>query len=473
MVERPTGHVPLKTKLLFTLAILILYFAPGNIPLFGLSPELLDLFSRWQALSASQRFSLAALGVMPIIHASIILQIIAGPKLLKLDLTNPKDQAFYVNMQKLLVLCFVTFASLTYTRGFYLPNQDIADLIGVSLRFISFLIFLQVFAGGLLIYYLEEVVSRWGIGSGVGLFIVAGVSEQLITGLINGIHDQSGWAIGVIPRWIELIGQRQGIAQGIAENGMAFLFQHHLIALIYTITVFFSLIYLMSARIELKIRSRSKRARHRCNRVPITFVHFTYAIAVPLVFLNLGRILPGVIQSLGRLLYSHGITVLGTYDGNTPVSGLMFYFDPIYSPWDWFPALVHAAYPSIAYWQIAVRIVIGLLIVVIGSMISAFIWVKLTPGTEMRDIRQLIRDSGLSIHGYRRSIKAIKRAVDRYTLKIAMTGCGILGGLLVLANMFGTVGLVGVGYFIVAVSIVYGTYEELVGDTFGKIPKPL
>jgi preprotein translocase subunit SecY len=134
---------------------------------------------------------------------------------------------------------------------------------------------------------------------------------------------------------------------------------------------------------------------------------------------------------------------------------------------------VHASYPSVAYWQIAVRIVIGLLIVVIGSMISAFIWVKLTPGTEMRDIRQLIRDSGLSIHDYRKSIKAIKRAVDRHTLKIAMTGCGILGGLLVLANMFGTVGLVGVGYFIVAVSIVYGTYEKLVGDTFGKIPKPL
>ncbi len=423
MVERPKGHVPLKTKFLFTLAILILYFALGNIPLFGLSPELLDLFSRLQALSASQRFSLAALGVMPIIHASIIVQIIAGPKLLKLDLTNHKDQAFYVNMQKLLVLCFVVFAGLTYTRGFYMPNHNIADQLGVSLRFISALLFLQVFVGGILIYYMEEVVSRWGIGTGVGLFIVAGVSEQLITGLINGVHDQSGWAIGVIPRWIELIGQRQGIAQEIAANGVAFLFQNHLIALIYTITVFFSLIYLMSARIELKIRSRSKRARHRCNRVPITFVHFTYAIAVPLVFLNLGRILPGVIQSLGRLLYSHGITVLGTYDGNTPVSGLMFYFDPIYSPWDWFPALVHAAYPSIAYWQIAVRIVIGLLIVVIGSMISAFIWVKLTPGTEMRDIRQLIRDSGLSIHGYRNSIKATKRAVDRYTLKIAMTGC--------------------------------------------------
>jgi preprotein translocase subunit SecY len=67
MVERPQGHVPLKLKLAFTLAILTLYFALGNIPLFGLSPESLDLFSRWRALYAGTRFSLAALGVLPII----------------------------------------------------------------------------------------------------------------------------------------------------------------------------------------------------------------------------------------------------------------------------------------------------------------------------------------------------------------------------------------------------------------------
>jgi preprotein translocase subunit SecY len=44
MVERPRRHVPLKTKLMFTAAVLILYFAMGNIPLFGLSPESMELF---------------------------------------------------------------------------------------------------------------------------------------------------------------------------------------------------------------------------------------------------------------------------------------------------------------------------------------------------------------------------------------------------------------------------------------------
>ena len=463
MVERPKRHVPLETKLLFTIAILILYFALGNIPLFGLSPETMDLFGRWRALFAGQRFSLSAVGIMPIINASIILQILAGPKIMKLDLTNPRDQAFYLNMQKLLVLCFVVFTSFTCVIGFYKPNQDIADLFGVSLRFISCLLFLQVFIGGMLIYYMEEVVSKWGICSGVGLFIVAGVSHQIITGLISPIHVGE-WAVGVIPRWIEIAQQVEPYK--MSDGGMVFLFEHHLIALITTVAMFFLVIYLLSARIELKIQGYLKRRGSRRRiRFPIKFVHFSYAFVVPLVFLNLGRILQANIQAIGRVLWSRGNTLFGTYDecGNA-VSGLMYYLDPIYSSWDWFPPLMHSAYPNIAGWQIAVRVATDMSIMVIGAMIIALLWLKLSPGLETRDIRAMVRDSGLPIYGHSRDLKAIKRAVDRYTTRIAMMGCGFLGALLVIANMFGTLGLVSVLYLIIAVIVIYASYEEITSE---------
>jgi len=461
MVERPKRHVPFETKLLFTIAILILYFALGNIPLFGLSPETMDLFGRWRALFAGQMFSLSAVGVMPIINASIILQILAGPKIMKLDLTNPRDQAFYLNMQKLLVLCFVLFTSFTYGMGFYRPNQDIASQLGVSLRFISFLLFLQVFFGGMLIYYMEEVVSRWGIGSGVGLFIVAGVSHQIITGLINWMPSNSGLAAGVIPRWIEIAQQVE--PYDVSKNGLVFLFEHHLTALITTVALFFLVIYLVCARIEIKIPGYLKRRAGRGRvRFPIKLAHFSYAVVVPLVFFNLGRVLQASIQALGRVLYSHGNTILGVYDETgTAVSGLMFYLAPIYSPWDWFPPLLHSAYPNIAGWQIAVRAAADLTIVVGGAMIIALLWLKLSPGLEMRDIRAMVRDSGLPIYGHSRDLKAIKRAVDRYTTKIGIVGCGFLGVLLVIANMFGTLGAVSILYIIIAVIVIYASYEEI------------
>ena len=121
---------------------------------------------------------------------------------------------------------------------------------------------------------------------------------------------------------------------------------------------------------------------------------------------------------------------------------------------------MHGVYPNVAGWQIAVRIAVYLLIVVVGSMLSAWLWVTLSPGIDIRDIRAMIRGSALPIHDYRKTQKAIERKVARSTLKIAMMGCGILGALLAVATMSGTLGLVRVGYLILAVSIVYGMYEE-------------
>ena len=59
--------------------------------------------------------------------------------------------------------------------------------------------------------------TRWGIGSGVGLFIVAGFSHQIITGLINWMPDVSGLAVGVIPEWIQIASE--GYLGGIWEGG--------------------------------------------------------------------------------------------------------------------------------------------------------------------------------------------------------------------------------------------------------------
>ncbi|MBA7516800.1 Protein translocase subunit SecY [subsurface metagenome] len=463
MVERPKRRVPFKTKLAFTIGILILYFALGNIPLFGLSLESLDLFGRWRAIFASQRFSLSAVGIMPIISASIILQILAGPKIMKLDLTNPRDQAFYLNMQKLLVLCFVVFTSYTLTMGFYMLNQTIADQLGVSLRFISFLLFLQVFFGGMLIYYMEEVVSRWGIGSGVGLFIVAGVSQQVITGLISPIRVE-GWAVGVIPRWIQIAQQVEPYE--ILRGGITFLFDHHLIALITTVALFFLVIYLESARIELKIPGYLKRRGGRRRvRFSVKLVHFMYPVVIPLLFLNLGRSLQASIQGFGRMFYTRGITIFGTYDEyGTAVSGLMYYLNPIYSPWDWVPPLLHSAYPNVAGWQIVIKVATDMSIMVTCAMIIALLWIKLSPGMEAKDIKAMIRNSKLPIYGHSRDLKAIKRAVDRYTPKIAMMGSGVLGALLVIGNMFGTLGTVSVLYLFLSVIVIYGIYEEITSE---------
>jgi preprotein translocase subunit SecY len=325
-----------------------------------------DLFGQWRAIFAGERFSLTALGIMPIVDASIVLQLLVGAGIVKLNLSDPKDQAFYQNIQKLLVLVFAAFISLTYVVGFYMPDPTVAAQLGVSLRFISFLLFIQVFVGGMLIYFMDEVVSKWGIGSGVSLFILAGVSQQVITGLISWIPDQSGLAVGVIPRWIEIVQQIPGYE--ILEGGITFLFQHHMIALISTIAVFFTVVYLESTRLEIPLAHAV--ARGARGKFPIKLL---YASVLPMILV---RALQATIQGFGRMLYNQGITIFGTFEGNNAVSGLMYYLSPIYSPWDWYPALV---LPGIEGWQIAIRLAIDFSFMIVGGAIFALFWINTNP----------------------------------------------------------------------------------------------
>jgi preprotein translocase subunit SecY len=457
MVERPGWHVHFKAKLGWTVAILILFFALGNVPLFGLSPESLDLFGRWRAIFAGERFSLTALGIMPIVDASIILQLLVGAGIIKLDLSDARDQAFYQNIQKLLVVAFAALMSLTYVVGFYLPSQAIADQLGISLEGIRLLLFIQIFIGGMLIYFMDEVVSKWGIGSGVSLFIIAGVSQQVITGLISWVsaEGEGGLAVGVIPRWIQLLWPGSPFhVEGyvILEGGITFLIQHNLIALFSTIGIFFLVVYLESTRLEIPLaHSMARGAR---GRFPIKLL---YASVLPMILV---RALQASIQGFGRLLYSRGITIFGTFDENAAVSGLMYYLDPIYTPWDWFPGLVS---PDIAGWQIGLRLAVDLAFMIIGGMIFALFWIN-TTGMGAKDVASQIYRSGLQIPGHRRNPATIERMMEGYIPKIAIMGGAILGVLAVVANMFGTLGQASGTGLLLAVSIAYNLYESVASE---------
>lgn len=459
MIERPQWHVHFKTKLGWTIGILVLYFALCNIPLFGLEVERArDIFGPLRAIFAGAHGSIVALGIIPIVDASIILQLLVGAGIIDIDLSNPDDQAFYQGLQKLLVVLFAILMSLTYIIGFYPPEPEIASQLGVSMGFISFLLFIQLFIGAMLIYFMDEVVSKWGIGSGVSLFIIAGVSQQVITGLINWIPDRSGLAAGVIPRWIQILwpGSSMHIAPyDILEGGITFLFQHHLIALFTTIGIFFLVVYLESTRIEIPLaHSLARGAR---GRFPIKLL---YASVLPVILV---RALQMSIEGFGRMLASHGFSFFGVYEGQRAVSGLMYYFNPISGPYDWFPSLVQQAYPGIEGWQIALRLTTDLSLMVIGGMIFALFWIN-TTGMGAKDVASQIHGSGLQIPGHRRNPETIEKLMESYIPKVTMIGGALIGAIAVFANMLGTLGgATGTG-LLLAVSIAYGLYQEMASE---------
>ena len=458
-VRRPEGHVPFKRKLTWTATVLVVYFFLTNVTIYGLGGGADDIFGQFRSILAGSQGSVLQLGIGPIVTASIVLQLLGGADLLGLDTNEPRDQVLYQGLQKVLVIVMICLTGLpmVFAGGFLPPNQAVATSLGVSLGAVSWLIFAQIFVGGVLILYMDEIVSKWGVGSGIGLFIIAGVSQRLIGGLFSwGNAEQPP---GLIP-WI--IGIFTGASDAIPplfSGGLEVILygptgeQSGLLAVVTTILIFAIVVYAESVRVEIPLsHARVKGAR---GRFPVKLI---YASVLPMILV---RALQANIQFLGRILHAQLQTMpawLGTYNNRgDPTSGLFYYMNPIQAPGDWMWWLGEAA---AAPWQISIRVAVDLTFMIIGGAIFAIFWVETTDmGPE--STAQQIQNSGMQIPGFRRNVGVIERVMERYIPAVTVIGGALVGLLAVMANMLGTIGAVSGTGLLLTVSITYKIYEEI------------
>ncbi|GAB3413773.1 preprotein translocase subunit SecY [Haloparvum alkalitolerans] len=454
-VRRPEGHVPFKRKLLWTAGILMVYFFLTNINPFGLAAgQSSDFFGQFRSILAGESGSLLQVGIGPIVTASIVLQLLGGANLLGLDTSDPRDQVLYQGLQKLLVFIVtgLTAAPMVFSGGFLPVDQTVASALGVSVFAVQVLIFAQIFVGGVLILFMDEIVSKWGVGSGVGLFIIAAVSQQLVGGFFSfSALGQSGF----FARWVAIITGNEEIGSPFTADGLqSLLFEPgSLLALFTTIFIFGVVVYAESVRVEIPLsHARVKGAR---GRFPVKLI---YASVLPMILV---RALQANVQFLGQILNSQWAampTWLGAYnDQGTPISGFFYYVAPIQQPgqWMWFLGETTAE-----PWMIAVRVAIDLTVMVVGGAIFAIFWVETTDMGPEATAKQ-IQNSGMQIPGFRRNPQVVEKVMERYIPQVTVIGGALVGLLAVMANMLGTVGGVSGTGLLLAVSITYKLYEEI------------
>ncbi|MBS3119069.1 preprotein translocase subunit SecY, partial [Candidatus Woesearchaeota archaeon] len=102
------------TKLKWTLIILGAFFILANIPLFGLAANSLERFQYLAIILGTDFGSIISLGIGPIVMASIILQLLVGSGILKIDTSQPEGKRYFQGLQKLGVLVFIVFEALVY-----------------------------------------------------------------------------------------------------------------------------------------------------------------------------------------------------------------------------------------------------------------------------------------------------------------------------------------------------------------------
>ena len=114
-VKRPTNKkLSFKEKLKWTLLIIVLFFFLGLIPLYGLGQNALQQFEFLSIILGAKFGGLLSLGIGPIVTASIILQLLMGAGIIKMDTSTTEGKKKYHNIQKLAAIFFIIFEAIIY-----------------------------------------------------------------------------------------------------------------------------------------------------------------------------------------------------------------------------------------------------------------------------------------------------------------------------------------------------------------------
>ena len=437
-VKKPDRTVSFKEKAVWTIVCLVVYFIMISVPLYGIeiAAGQADPFFAMRAILASQRGTLGELGIGPIVTAGLIMQLLVGSQIIKVDFNNPEERALYTGAQKVLSVVMILFEAGAYIFG-GAYGENITLTTGT-------LIFLQLLAAGLVVMLMDELIQKgYGLGSGISLFIAAGVSFNILNGLFaftEGIGaDPAGRYYGAVIAFFYGLTHNEKFINVIYRP-----LNPDIIAFLATIIVFGAVIYVESMRIEIPIS-------HAKYKIPARYpIKFLYTSNIPVILASaLFANVYFISQILAKRLSGNPIVdLLGRWNftGEQPMpeAGLAFYTTA--------PRGIQQVVDN------PLRAVIYILILIAACMIFSAIWLE-TAGMGPRDVAKQLLDADMQIPGFRRNPKVLEKYLERY-IPIA----ALLGGLFVavLAGFADFLGALGTGTGILLTTGIIKQYSEII-----------
>ena len=182
----------LKSRLLFVLGALVVYRLGAHIPVPGIDPVvlaklfesqnngILGMFNMFSG-GALSRFTVFALGIMPYISASIIMQLltVVSPQLEQLKKEGESGRRLITKYTRYGTLFLATFQALGITIALESQSFGGQALVydpGLMFRFTAVL---TLVSGTMFLMWLGEQITERGIGNGISIIIFAGIVAGL------------------------------------------------------------------------------------------------------------------------------------------------------------------------------------------------------------------------------------------------------------------------------------------------------
>jgi preprotein translocase SecY subunit len=438
-VKAPERKVSFQSRLIWTLLALVIYFVMSEIPLYGIpKAQGSDPFFSLRVIFAQTRGTLMELGIGPIVTAGLIIQLLAGSEIISFDRTSPEDRGLFTTASKFFsIVMIILQATLYIMSGAY----------GTITFRVSLLIFGQLLAAGIIIMLLDELVQKgWGIGSGISLFIVAGITQHIWWSSFSFVTVGDGKRFGAIFAFFESIWNREPITSWF-YRGYGY---PDMLGFITTIVVFLFVVWVEGMRVELPISHSSYRGYRGRMPIKLLYVSNIPVIIAYALFANIHMFAQMIWSRWNVGNVNYWLNMIGMYNttsGMTPTGGLAYY---ISSPGNLQGVMMAP-----------LRAIIYAAIVVIVCIFFSMTWLEIggLGADQMAD--QLI-ESGMQVPGFRRNRQPIMQLLNRYIPTITIIGGAIVGLLAALSDFFGVFGS-GMGALL-AVSILYQYYQTMVQE---------
>lgn len=445
-IKAPDRKVAFNEKIFWTAMALIIYFVMSQVPLYGVGQAgVNDPLGSLRVIFASNRGTLMELGIGPIVTAGLILQVLAGSKMVNIDMTNPEDRSMFTSASKILSVVMTIFEATAYLLGGTYGTLKVTTEI---------VILLQLVAAGLIVLLLDELLQKgWGLGSGISLFIAAGVAASIWWDSVGPMGPMSdGKYLGAVIAFAQgLLGK--GTIQSIfaRQQGLP-----DMVAFLTTLGVFAIIIYFNGMRVEIPVSY----ARYRGFRGKFPLKLF-YVSNIPVIF---AAALFGNIYFITQILWqrynstntSFWWNLLGTFtiQGNQyqPTGGLVFYVVPPRN----LPLVI----------ENPLRALIYAVLLVIACIFFAVTWVEVG-GMDARTVAKQLLDSGMQIEGFRRSEVPIRQLLERYIPTVTILGALLIGVIAASADFLGAFGS-GTG-ILLTVGIIEQYYQIFVRERITEI----
>ncbi len=437
-VEKPKKKIGLSEKFIWCGIALFAYLVMGQIPLFGVtdSPKF-DFLAFARVIFAAQQGTLLELGIGPIVTAGLLMQLLKGSELIKLNFKDPDDRSLFTSATKIVTIIVIVAEGSLYGVSVYGHLLASPSLIPILVG--------QLVGSSLIVMYLDETIQKgWGLGSGISLFIMAGVAQGIMWSVFSPIPAQDG-PVGVVPFTIDAA-IHGDLSSALFRTGQL----PSIFGLIVTSLVLLALVYVQGIHIDIPIVSTKYRGF-----TAVYPIKLLYTSNIPVILAS--ALLANAIF-IGQMLWANY-----NPENANPFFNYIFQFDPQASQSPTGGILYYITAPRTFEHALQDPLRTFVYIIFWTGIVTVFgrLWVELG-GLSPKSAAKNLLDADVQVPGFRRTQSSVQTLLNKYIPAVTIAGGIIIGLLAAVSNVLSVFGT-GIGILLM-VDILVNYYNLLVRE---------